>query len=121
MAAGSKPVSNQEEVNLSEQRISKILQELEAILKDQAREVLLRQSDLPERLTIGKGYSWKNDDRLLRLNEVLEIIPVGKSNWWAGVKSGRYPAAVHLSRRITAWRLSEVMQIVSGGGATYEK
>lgn len=31
---------------------------------------------------------------LLRLPEVLKIIPVSKSNWWAGVKTGRYPKPV---------------------------
>jgi hypothetical protein len=31
-----------------------------------------------------------NDEGLLRLPEILRLIPVGKSTWWAGVKSGRY-------------------------------
>lgn len=55
-------------------------------------------------------------DRLLRLKEVLEYIPVGKSTWWAGVKSGRYPAPVHhLGPRITAWSYSSIMHLVNGG------
>lgn len=40
--------------------------------------------------------------RLLRLKMVLEIIPVSKSTWWAGVKSGRFPKPVKtLGGRIT--------------------
>ena len=30
----------------------------------------------------------------LRLPQVLALIPVGKSSWWAGCKDGRYPKPV---------------------------
>jgi prophage regulatory protein len=43
-----------------------------------------------------------------RLPAVLEKIPVGKSTWWAGVKSGRYPAGVKISPRTTAWIQAEI-------------
>jgi predicted DNA-binding transcriptional regulator AlpA len=36
------------------------------------------------------------------------LIPVGKSNWWAGVKSGRYPPAIRLSPRVTVWRAADI-------------
>lgn len=36
------------------------------------------------------------------------IIPVSKSTWWAGVKSGRYPQPVKLSERCTAWRVEDI-------------
>lgn len=42
------------------------------------------------------------------------IIPVGKSTWWAGVKSGRYPQPVKLSPRCTAWRVEDVRALVDG-------
>ena len=45
---------------------------------------------------------------LLRLAQVLEIIPVGRSTWWAGVKCGRYPKSVKIGRRITAWRTEDI-------------
>jgi prophage regulatory protein len=31
------------------------------------------------------------------------LIPVSKSTWWAGSKSGRFPASVKLGPRTTAW------------------
>ena len=31
------------------------------------------------------------------------LFPVGKSTWWAGVKSGRFPKPVKLGPRTTAW------------------
>jgi len=61
-----------------------------------------------------------DDDRLIRLKEVLEYVPVSKSHWYAGVKSGIYPAPVrHLGPRIAAWRLSTIKQIVVGKGGPH--
>lgn len=51
----------------------------------------------------------------LRLPTVLKLFPVSKSTWWAGVKSGRYPAGVKLSTRVTAWRAEDIATLVNGG------
>lgn len=40
------------------------------------------------------------------------IIPVSKSTWWAGVKSGLYPSAVKLSERTTAWRVEDIRALI---------
>lgn len=41
------------------------------------------------------------------------IIPVSKSTWWAGVRSGRYPPAVRsLGERITAWRAEDIRALI---------
>ena len=40
------------------------------------------------------------------------IIPVKKSCWWAGVKSGRFPSAVKLGPRITAWRVADIRALI---------
>jgi prophage regulatory protein len=41
------------------------------------------------------------------------IIPVGKSTWWAGVKSGRYPKPIKtLGDRITAWAVEDIRALV---------
>ncbi|MFA7059200.1 MAG: AlpA family phage regulatory protein [Pedobacter sp.] len=40
------------------------------------------------------------------------IIPVSKSTWWAGVKSGRYPQCVKLGPRITAWRVESIRELI---------
>ena len=40
------------------------------------------------------------------------VTPVGKSTWWAGVKSGRYPKPVKLGPRITAWRVEDVRALI---------
>ena len=41
------------------------------------------------------------------------LIPICKSTWWAGVKSGRYPQPVRsLSARITVWRAEDVRRLI---------
>lgn len=48
----------------------------------------------------------------LRINQVLEKFPVGKSTWWAGVKSGIYPKSVKLGARATAWRVEDIRALI---------
>jgi prophage regulatory protein len=43
---------------------------------------------------------------------IIPIIPVSKSTWWAGVKSGRYPRPIKLGPRITAWRVSDIRALI---------
>lgn len=41
------------------------------------------------------------------------IIPVSRSTWWAGVKSGRYPQPTRrLGPRITAWSVSDIRHLI---------
>ncbi len=64
--------------------------------------------------------SQPSNDRLLRLPAVLAPagpIPVSKSTWWAGVKSGRFPKPVKLGPRITAWRAEDIQALVASGFA----
>jgi prophage regulatory protein len=59
----------------------------------------------------------RSEDRLLRLPDILAPtgpLPVSKSTWWAGVKSGRYPPPVKLGPRITAWRASDIKLVLEG-------
>ena len=49
----------------------------------------------------------------LRLTQVLELIPVGKSTWWDGVKQGRFPKGVKLSPRTTAWSVNSIQNLIT--------
>jgi hypothetical protein len=40
------------------------------------------------------------------------IIPVSRSTWWSGVKSGRFPRPVKIGPRITAWRVEDIRRLV---------
>jgi len=48
----------------------------------------------------------------VRLPQVLAVFPVGKTCWWQGVKTGRFPKPVKLSPRVTAWRAEDIRQLI---------
>ncbi len=51
----------------------------------------------------------------LRLKQIIAPhgpIPVSRSTWWAGVKAGRFPKAVKLGPRITAWRAEDLAALI---------
>ena len=60
------------------------------------------------------------EDKLIRLREVLSLVPVSRSTWWAGVKSGIYPQPIKLGRKITCWRLSDILSLISRGVGSWK-
>ena len=42
------------------------------------------------------------------------IIPIGKTCWWLGVKSGRFPQPVKLGPRCTVWRVEDIRNLIAG-------
>ena len=53
------------------------------------------------------------ESELWRLPAVLAHVPISRSGWFAGVKSGRYPKPVRLSERRVAWRASDIRSFVA--------
>ena len=54
----------------------------------------------------------------LRLPQVLRLIPVSRSTWWAGVRSGRYPQPTRaLGERITAWSCESIRELIDASKA----
>lgn len=51
------------------------------------------------------------DSELWRLPAVLAHVPISRSSWFAGVRSGRYPKPVRLSERRVAWRASDIRSV----------
>jgi prophage regulatory protein len=43
---------------------------------------------------------------------ILGLIPVSKSTWLKGVRSGRFPQPVKLSARTTAWRVEDIRELI---------
>ena len=41
------------------------------------------------------------------------IIPVKKSCWWDGVKTGRFPKPVKLGPRVTVWRVEDIRALIA--------
>lgn len=49
------------------------------------------------------------------------ILPIGRSTFLARVKSGEYPAPVKISSKTTAWRKSDILNLLERfSGATSE-
>ena len=54
----------------------------------------------------------------VRLSDIIgpsRPIPVSKSTWWEGVRTGRYPKPVKLGPRITAWRVEDIRALIEKG------
>jgi predicted DNA-binding transcriptional regulator AlpA len=51
----------------------------------------------------------------VRIRQILAVYPIGRSTWWAGVKSGRFPRPVKLGPRTTAWRVEDIRRLLSRG------
>lgn len=49
----------------------------------------------------------------VRLPVILAHIPVSKSTWWAGCRSGRFPAPVKIGDNITAWRAEDIRTLIA--------
>jgi predicted DNA-binding transcriptional regulator AlpA len=40
-------------------------------------------------------------------------IPVGKSTWWEGCRTGRFPKPVKLTPRVTVWRVTDIEDLIA--------
>ena len=41
------------------------------------------------------------------------IVPIGKTAWWAGCKSGKFPKPVKLGARTTCWRVEDIRALIA--------
>ena len=48
----------------------------------------------------------------LRLPQVLQLIPVSRSGWYAGIQAGRYPQGVKLSPNTIAWKAADIRALI---------
>lgn len=59
--------------------------------------------------------------RLVRLPEVLRLVPVSKSTWWEGIRNGTFPKPIKLGPKITCWRLADILELMNTGHINPEK
>ena len=52
----------------------------------------------------------------LRLPQVLALIPISRSAWWAGIRAGKYPAGLKLGRKTTVWRAEDIRALIEREG-----
>lgn len=53
----------------------------------------------------------------VRLHQILAVFPVSRSSWYAGIKSGRYPASYKIGTRTTAWKATDIQKLLESEGA----
>jgi predicted DNA-binding transcriptional regulator AlpA len=56
----------------------------------------------------------------LRLDQVLQLIPISKATWWNGCKTGQFPKPYKLAPRITAWKASDIQNCMNGFQSSYK-
>ena len=56
--------------------------------------------------------STSTDEGLLRLKGVLQLIPISRSHFLAGVAEGKYPQPVKLGPRVTCWRRRDILNYI---------
>ena len=56
--------------------------------------------------------------RLLRINQVLAIVPISRSSWWEGCRTGRYPKPIKLGPRTTVWRAEDIAAFIERLGTS---
>jgi len=49
----------------------------------------------------------------VRLPIVLQVLGIGKSSLWAGIKEGRYPKPVKLGPRTTVWKVDDLRNFIA--------
>ena len=54
------------------------------------------------------------NDRLLRTDDVLAIIPWSRMHLWRQVKAGNFPQPIRLGSQSPAWYESEVREWIAG-------
>lgn len=48
----------------------------------------------------------------LRIQTILQIFPIGKSTWWAGCRTGRFPKPIKIGKRTTVWKAEDIKSLV---------
>lgn len=54
--------------------------------------------------------------RLMRIDQVLALVPIGRSSWWEGCRTGRYPKPIKLGPRTTVWRAEDIVAFIESLG-----
>lgn len=52
----------------------------------------------------------------VRIRQILAVIPVSASTWWAGVASGKFPKPIKLGHRTTVWRAEDIHALIESLG-----
>jgi predicted DNA-binding transcriptional regulator AlpA len=80
-----------------------------------------KRNDAHYKRTAERAAALLSGDGLLRLPEVLALVPVSPSTWWEGVRVGRFPQSIKVGPRCTCWRASDVRALIAHLGIGSER
>lgn len=49
----------------------------------------------------------------VRLPQILSLIPISRSAWWAGVREGKFPKGIKLGTKTTVWRAEAIRALIN--------
>ena len=73
----------------------------------------MKNLDSQDSKQITDGFPRAGFVRLTSILAPLGPIPIGRSTWWAGVKSGRFPRPVKLGPRTTVWKVEDIRKLIT--------
>lgn len=51
----------------------------------------------------------------VRLPQILALIPISRSAWWAGIRDGKFPKGIKLGSKTTVWRAEDIRALINRG------
>jgi len=48
----------------------------------------------------------------VRLPQILSLIPISRSAWWAGIREGKFPQGIKLGSKTTVWRAEDIRKLI---------
>ena len=49
----------------------------------------------------------------VRLPQILSLIPISRSAWWAGIREGKLPKGIKLGTKTTVWRAEDIRALIN--------
>ena len=49
----------------------------------------------------------------VRLPQILSLIPIRRSAWWAGIREGKFPKGIKLGTKTTVWRAEDIRALIN--------
>lgn len=48
----------------------------------------------------------------VRLPQILSLIPISRSAWWAGIREGKFPQGIKLGSKTTVWCAEDIRNLI---------
>ena len=56
------------------------------------------------------------DTGFVRLPQILSLIPISRSAWWACIREGQFPQGIKLGSKTSVWRAEDIRKLIERSG-----